>query len=60
MDTSTLGVQVCSLYVFYVYSLNKGIEDAENITESGVSAGLLEVRPGKQLEFAFIFSTQIF
>jgi len=28
----------------------KGLESAENVTESGVSAGLLEVRPGKQIE----------
>jgi hypothetical protein len=35
--------------IFYIY-FAIDIESAENITESGVSAGYLEVRPGKQIE----------
>ncbi|CAK5030294.1 unnamed protein product [Meloidogyne enterolobii] len=34
----------------HIYIGGTGLESAENVTESGVSAGLLEVRPGKQID----------
>uniref|UniRef100_A0A914M2H7 Staphylococcal nuclease domain-containing protein n=1 Tax=Meloidogyne incognita TaxID=6306 RepID=A0A914M2H7_MELIC len=34
----------------HIYLGGTGLESAENVTESAVSAGLLEVRPGKQID----------